>query len=187
MHFLTTYSKQIDWITKNKKYKDIDRLECVDDYNKYMHGVDIHDQKLASFTIMRRHLKWYRKLFLYLLDMCILNASIIFHEYVQGKNSKNKFKARQLTQFRFDLVEQMLTSVKTIEYDKIVFKKNPLKFNSNRCFLVKLQPTEKKKNPTRKCAYCSSKKRRSKTVYKCEYCGVALHKACFPLYHDENK
>ena len=187
VHFLTTYSKQIDWITKNKKYKDIDRLECVDDYNKYMHGVDIHDQKLASFTIMRRHLKWYRKLFLYLLDMCILNASIIFHEYVQGKNSKNKFKARQLTQFRFDLVEQMLTSVKTIEYDKIVFKKNPLKFNSNRCFLVKLQPTEKKKNPTRKCAYCSSKKRRSETVYKCEYCGVALHKACFPLYHDENK
>ena len=185
VHFLTSYNKQIKWITLDKKYTEIDRLECAHDYNKYMHGVDMHDQKLASFTIMRRHLKWYRKLFLYLLDMCILNASIIFHEYVQGKASK--FKPRQLTQFRFDLVEQILSSVKLVDYQKPVFKKNPLRFNNNRCYLVKLEPTERKKNPTRKCVYCTSKKRRSETVYKCEYCGVALHKQCFPLYHTNNK
>jgi hypothetical protein len=181
VHFLTTYTKQLDLVEVDKKFTIIDRLECAHDYNKYMHGVDLHDQKLASFTIMRRHLKWYRKLFLYLLDMCILNSSIIFHEYVQSKNSQ--FKTRQLTEFRFDLVEQMLKNVRNVELKTTAFKKNPLAFNNNRCYLVKLKPTERKKNPTRKCVYCTSKKRRSETVYKCEYCGVALHKACFPIYH----
>ena len=113
--------------------------------------------------------------------MCILNSSIIFHEYVQSKNSQ--FKTRQLTEFRFDLVEQMLKNVRNVELKTTAFKKNPRAFNNNRCYLVKLKPTERKKNPTRKCVYCTSKKRRSETVYKCEYCGVALHKACFPIYH----
>jgi len=181
VYFLTTYLKQLKWVNIDKGYKKIDRLECVHDYNQHMHGVDRHDQKLASFTIMRRHLKWYRKLFLYLLDMCILNASIVFHEYLQEK--KSQFKILQLTQFRFDLVEQILSKVVLVQYKKFAFKKNPLRFNNDRCFLVKLEPTEKKKNPTRKCVYCTSKKRRSETVYRCVYCNVSLHKTCFPMYH----
>lgn len=51
----------------------------VRDYNKYMGGVDLKDQKLSTFLFERkRGHKWYMKVFKRLLNTSLLNAFIIY-------------------------------------------------------------------------------------------------------------
>ena len=43
---------------------------CVIEYNALMGGVDKSDQLAANHRAARKSLKWYKKLFFYLLDFC---------------------------------------------------------------------------------------------------------------------
>lgn len=51
------------------------------DYNTYMGGVDLTDQHLSYYSMTnRRTLKWWKKVFWRLIDLCIVNSWIIFHQ-----------------------------------------------------------------------------------------------------------
>ena len=49
------------------------------DYNKDKVGVDCSDQLLAYYTYHRRQVKWWKKLFLHLFDLAIVNACILYN------------------------------------------------------------------------------------------------------------
>lgn len=183
VYFLTSFNKQLEKISIQKYNEVIQRPECIDDYNKNMGGVDKHDQKLASFSIIRKNLKWYKKLFVYLFDMIIQNSCIIFYKYTKLKDKET------FSNFRLNLVECILANINLPNYSKRSPKNqlNPLRYNINhKCILENIPSTPKKKQPTLRCKYCSQFKVRRETVYRCKHCLVALHKDCFKKYHDKN-
>lgn len=46
------------------------------DYNKYMGGVDKGDQVIHYYSVARKSIKWYKKLFFHILDVSRLPTPI---------------------------------------------------------------------------------------------------------------
>ena len=46
-------------------------------YNKYMGGVDANDQLLKYLLFSRRTLKWWKKVFFSLLNICMVNLYFV--------------------------------------------------------------------------------------------------------------
>ena len=67
-------------------------------YNKYMSGVDANDQLLKYSHFSRRTLKWWKKVFFRLLNICMVNSYILYKEWL-GSNDKqyNKTVISKLT------------------------------------------------------------------------------------------
>ncbi len=62
--------------------KDKEPIPCptaIVEYNQNMNGVDITDQYLSYHSLTKRKtVKWWKKLLWRLIDICILNASVIY-------------------------------------------------------------------------------------------------------------
>uniref|UniRef100_A0A6P7H8S6 PiggyBac transposable element-derived protein 4-like n=1 Tax=Diabrotica virgifera virgifera TaxID=50390 RepID=A0A6P7H8S6_DIAVI len=77
--------------------------EAVEFYNKYMGGVDLADQKIATYDLDRKSTKWWRKVFYKLLMASVINSSIIFSEI------QNKKKKVPLLQYLVPVAEQLIS------------------------------------------------------------------------------
>ena len=75
-------------LKRNYKGEKIRKPETIFIYNWYMSGVDLTDQFLASYSFLRRSVKWSRKLFIHCIKMVMLNAYILY---------KNNSKEKKLT------------------------------------------------------------------------------------------
>ncbi|KAE9175133.1 hypothetical protein PF004_g26476 [Phytophthora fragariae] len=81
--------------------------ELVRDYHRWMGGVDIHDQlRMQRYSIQGgyKSRKYYKTLFLGLLDMALVNAFIVFRHH---RNVNNQRPAKHFAFFE-TLVEQLL-------------------------------------------------------------------------------
>ena len=65
--------------------------EAVHDYVKFMRAVDLGDQMMSYNNILRRSHKWWRKLFIHLLNMALLNAYILHSKYGNKKITHEEF------------------------------------------------------------------------------------------------
>jgi hypothetical protein len=65
----------------------VEKPKCALDYQKGMGGVVLQDQVTALFSIMRRTVTGYRKVFFYLLDMCIFNSFTVYHKMTGKKKT----------------------------------------------------------------------------------------------------
>lgn len=73
---------------------------CVIDYNASMGAVDRSDMMISSINCMRKTIKWYKKLFMHTLDMCVLNSHAMF-----TTRQTTKFP---LAKFQLNLLHQIL-------------------------------------------------------------------------------
>lgn len=151
--------------------------KCVNEYNKNMGSVDKTDMLLSSVECVRKTVKWYKKLFFHILDLSILNSYFIY----QTKTGKNI----SVADFQLNLCREMLQKYYSSEMKKKGGRPSsgddPLRLKE-RHFPKKIPPTEKKMNPSRRCAICKPK--RKETSYFCKKCDVALCvQPCFELYH----
>lgn len=48
------------------------------DYNNHMNGVDKCDQYLASYPFCRKTVKWWKKVFVHLFELCVINSMVIY-------------------------------------------------------------------------------------------------------------
>lgn len=72
-------------------------------YNAYMGGVDLMDQHLSYYSMStRRTLKWWKKVFWRLVDICIINAWILFRQ----NNPNSAIKSQR--SFRLKLAEELV-------------------------------------------------------------------------------
>ena len=62
----------------NRQGEEIKKPDAVLEYNKFMGGVDRLDQLLSYYTPLRKTVKWYRKVVVHLLDICMNNAYIVY-------------------------------------------------------------------------------------------------------------
>ena len=161
---------------------------AIEEYNKYMSGVDRLDQFLSYYNFNRRTNKWWRKAFFCLLDVAIYNSFVLY--------SKSKQDHRKLSflQFRTQLARELVmdSSSECSIPQSSSTQSGPIVVTSPSARLVerhfpdKVPSRQNGKPGQRNCVVCSSKagKPRKTSTYYCKSCGVGLCVVpCFELYH----
>jgi hypothetical protein len=78
---------KIDRKTSEEKNKP----NCIVQYNKFMKGVDLADQYLSYYSIVRKTVKWSKKVVLFLLNFALFNSFLIYKTLNKGlKEQKYK-------------------------------------------------------------------------------------------------
>lgn len=158
--------------------------EAVLDYNENMRLVDKSDMQIGIVETTRKTTKWYRKLFLHLIDVSILNA---YNLYLVKSGNKPRLK-----NFRLAVIRQMLAKYGTDRSNvrrvgRRSAEQSPMRLSA-RHFVEALPPTEKKRSAQRQCYVCANTKRRPKrrkdTHYWCKDCEIPLCiEPCFKTFH----
>lgn len=156
--------------TGKKNYRtkeDIIKPTCVQDYNKNMGGIDNIDRQLSITESVRKTMKWYRKLFFHLLDLCLSNAHSLY-------KMRNK-EPISFPSFRLQVVRSLLKLDPT---DKCAYSNDSPTRLLGRHF--------PKRGTSRRCHVCTLRNDKSRTMYMCSTCDVPLCVApCFEEYHTQ--
>ena len=59
---------------ENDQGHKIVKPKCVNDYCHFMGGIDLGDQMMNYYSFLCRSIKWWRKLFIHVLNMLLLKA-----------------------------------------------------------------------------------------------------------------
>ena len=117
-----------------------------------MGGIDQSDQMTTSYPTERKRIKkWYKKHFMYLINISSFNAHIM-HRKKGDKLDALKFRIKLIEQ----IVEKYGTEVKSSvkrQGGRPSLEGNPL-YLTERYFLILVPPTDKKDKPTRRCIVC---------------------------------
>ena len=155
------------------------------DYNNYMGGVDLADQMLSYYSMTsRRMLKWWKKVFWRMIDLCIMNSWIIFHT----NTPNSSIKTQRL--FRLELVQQLVQPLidlrSSLHCPEYLQDKKGRKRGSSEPRLVgkHFAYKEEKRGRCVICTRASPKKKNAKTHNYCPKCQVYLcFGQCFETYH----
>jgi len=87
----TAHTSKVVTLPPNRRGVERSKPEVVVDYNNGMKGVDLSDQLAQSYPSTKKTVKWYKKIFFYLLDMTTTNALAI-HRALGGKLTQYEFR-----------------------------------------------------------------------------------------------
>ncbi|XP_015117278.1 piggyBac transposable element-derived protein 4-like [Diachasma alloeum] len=171
----TFHDASMDVVTKRGKEKE--KPKCILEYNKYMGGVDLHDQLMQPFLLERKKSnKWYIKLFKRFLNSSVVNAYIIY----QKRTGTN---VGQLD-FRTELINEILIKYNAGRGQTNRPDPTDLRRLSGRHFIRKIPKTHIEKTLQRRCIVCTKHGRKKTSVYWCEECNIGLCvDGCFEAYH----
>ena len=99
---MTRVKRQVDGNTKK-----ISCPEIIEDYNTFMGGIDMADQTMCYYSLGRKTLKWWRRVFWRLHDMAITNAFVIY----KTNNATSLQKLQTNQQFHLTLAEKLVAEV----------------------------------------------------------------------------
>ena len=160
--------------------------------------MDASDQMAATYRFVRKYVTWYKKLFFYILDIVVLNSFYLYKE-VGGSERFLEFRKHLLK----ELVQSGMNDIPTYpskgrphslpcstrlggrHFPTYPSRGRPHSLPSSthlrsRHFPVAIPPTEKKKEPCKRCVVCYSHNKRKDTKYKCDTCDNPLCAApCF--------
>ncbi|GBP26194.1 hypothetical protein EVAR_74956_1 [Eumeta japonica] len=148
----------------NKRGQVLLKPSALVHYNNFMSGVDLQDQMLSYYPCERKTMRWYKKLFIHMLQMSLANAFYLYNKF-SGKRIIN------LYDFRLAILEKLL-SKKPVQL-------KVLKVEHKLTKIEKVKLREKKEgNRTRtvkeimrkECKGCKEKKKRIATSYECKGC-----------------
>ncbi|XP_047361946.1 piggyBac transposable element-derived protein 4-like [Vespa velutina] len=155
----------------------VNKPEMVLEYMANMGGVDRADQYASTYCFLCKSLKWWRKLFFWGLEMCVINSYIIYRISKQTNNetpmTHHKFVKVLIDQLRGDFRESR-TRPSTSSADNRLENK------------LHIPDVGQRK---RDCIVCSDRKTpggRRQTTYYCQTCTnqPAMHFGeCFKVYH----
>ena len=149
------------------------RPSTVSNYVKYIGGVDLLDQRCKTYLFPHRSRKWYKRLFNHIIMMAMINAHIIYTSVTADKQ-KQTFK-----DFICAISNHYSQSRKiTISRPRVISRK---RFDALHIAVAGARSA--------KCAFCSTKEHRVRTVIFCKACNVHLcvrfNKNCFLQYHTQ--
>ena len=190
----TKHDAAVSTVTRRKprgggEMEEIEKPNCIVDYNKHMSGVDLLDQIIAYYPCTRRTLKWTKKVFFYLMEISVHNSFILYKEKSTTKSFKTLYK------FSMELISQLCLRPNEQSSDDDDAGAPPskaprcdpedrLRGGFKRHEIALFPATEKKKCPQRGCRVCLKHGNRKDTRYYCLHCGVPLCIIpCFKLYH----
>ena len=90
IYFLSTLHKAnvIDTRKRDRHGNVIRKLKLVDDYNKFMGGVDRNDEVIGTYSSVRKSMKWTKKVAFHFIEEGLVNAHIL---YKKNGGSKRPF------------------------------------------------------------------------------------------------
>jgi len=142
--------------------------KCIIDNNTHMHGVDTADQYLAYYPLIRKTVKWPKKVFFYLIQCCLFNSYVTF-------SKKNPNSRKSFLDFMSDIAENLINTSDAVSSPsssdelqgssrtptptptKRAPKNDPpgrLDGKLKKHKLVHIPPTNNDKTPTQKCRVC---------------------------------
>lgn len=140
---------------------------------------DSSDQFATTYESVRKHVKWYKKVFFYLLDLTISN-SYLLQKTLGGKQS--------LLEFKLSFVRLLLETSALPSYHLRVRPRSlpSPKRLSGRHFLMPIPQTGKKQYPTKRCVVCTKHNKRVESRYQCDSCltPFCVH-PCFKEFHSK--
>ena len=143
----------------------------INEYNKYMGGVDVADQLVTYYGFQHCSKKWWKRVFFHLLDVTMINAYVIY------KSSRS----RKITHLDFmvavvkGLLQKSGIDIDGEQQSQVVI--TPFRLVGRNHFP---EPSRK-----RDCCLCSNRhKHRKQSSYQCTICKVTLCiYPCFKNYH----
>ena len=175
----------------NRKMKPTAIVE----YTKLMSGVDLSDQVMASYSILRKSTKWWRTLFLHLFSMIVLNAHILNRKFGHNKLTHEDFReylAKYLLETGLPGANCKRTRPQTANCT-VGSRLSDRHFPS----CITAANGAKRHKPSRLCVVCNLSQKeiadrglplfvfkRKWTSYQCAECNAALCIVpCFGIYH----
>ena len=98
-----TDSGKKDFQTKETIQKPLVMIK----YNKYMGGDDLSDQLLKYSHFSKQTIKWWKKAFFRMLNICMLNAFILWKEHLKKKGEAYK---NTQTDFRVCVTDKLVNN-----------------------------------------------------------------------------
>jgi len=152
---------------RGRKEEEMEKPSVIANYMKDMGGVDTADQYCATYCFLRRTLKWWRKLFLWGLEVSIINAYILYVESCKNSNSNLMSHMK----FRMDLVMALVGNFRqgggASTRGRTSTSNNQQRLNG---MLHVIMPHAEKKH--KDCIVCSKRNvtgGRKETTYICEH------------------
>lgn len=181
--FADNTTQTVRRLQKQNVVEEVKKPTVVCEYNKAMGGVDISDQYISSYAFTRKSIKWWRKVFFWLLETGIVNAFLLYNANQEQNNT-----VRQRV-FRKRLVTELVGNVRNVKK-----RGRPSNIGEEERLNGKLHlpyplPTGKSKD----CSVCSDRrpgKQRKRTNFFCKTCtnNPGLHIGeCFEKYHSNKK
>ena len=152
--------EMVDCMNRNKKVTK--KPNTVRDYNSGMLGIDRSDQMLSYYSSLRKTICWYKKLALHIMEVCLLNAYILYNENRTEKMKLLKFRESVTCHLLGDLVNQLRRQAPILQNQE----------NNSFHYLVSLPPKQNKQRPTKPCRFCWKNRKRKETRYVCDVCSV---------------
>lgn len=161
--------------------------DCVLDYNHHKFGVDLNDQYVSYYSLNRKSMKWWKKMFFNLVARAMVNAYVIYNK------SRSQRRRPRFSQFLMECGDQLLQTAPEAEPGP---SRGPHHVGSStrlvgRHFLERIPSTEKKEKVARVCKVCADiskkntgKRGRKETIFYCPDCNVPLcYHPCFKMFH----
>lgn len=143
----------------------IPKPEVIVNYNTHMGGVDQMDESVAAYRTRMRQKKWWWPIFLYFIDVTVVNAWILWKKKTNDKTVK-------LLSFRRAIALTLLKKYGTPSQQgkRSAPVMQDVRYDGLNHFLRKCQ--------TRRCGNCTGK-----AAFFCIKCDVGLHPRCHEDYH----
>lgn len=158
------------------------------DYTAKMGGVDRNDHYCTSYGFAKKSLKWWRKLYFWILEVSIVNSFILYNIDRQQNNLRPVLHST----YRKELIKGLVGEVRNLSRKRgrrhSAEGDDGVRLNG---MYHSLQVQEGKK--TKDCAVCSNRKvpgGRKETTFYCATCPCkpGLHpNTCFDKYHTVKK
>lgn len=200
IYFLTTMHRAKPHATVRRRgpegrREDKECPPCLPDYQKYMRGVDRGDQLQSYYYSGRRSVKWWKRVFTYIIEASALNAYILdgyrlpppqpsaaTSDSPSAEDSPPTLQHRRDSlQFRIALAHELIGDYSGKKHVGRRIVTDSLRRNRSLTHLP-LSVAEVKQ-----CALCNRRRQRHETHIKCTACQVHLciqqQRNCFHDYH----
>ena len=152
----------------------IRKPKVIEEYNMNMGGVDKGDQLVTYYGFSHRTTKWYKRVFLHLFEVSLVNAYILYCTLLPPKQRLSHLD------FRISVASYLLRTFASPSTRHVhPTDDNPLRL-TGRHFLGQYE------KGCRDCKVCSTRKlgKRKQTKFYCKQCNLAMCPCpCFEHYH----
>ena len=146
-----------------------------------MLGVDKLDQLMSYYSFLHKSVKWWRKVFFWITEMCVVNSYIIYQQTLNETKQRPNHLTFRRSLIR-DLIEPLLhKKAQSLESSLKVYRLNH-----------RIQHFAEKRKKRRDCVVCSDRGigERHLTPFVCTTCTdepALCPGTCFKLYHTKQQ
>ena len=165
--------------------------DCFPEYSQHMGGVDKCDQLLSNYAISKKSIKWWKKVFSWLLELCVINSMCLFFE----KNPESGRKRNNHKRYQEMLIHKLVLPLlhKGNNNEPLTNMGCPSQANKRSRINVQYDIHLRgrhyvtKKHPRRKCAICRYKRTNKRILNYCEKCQKHICEDSFQAFHIQSR